>query len=1391
MGMIGIDIGSISVKVVVVDRAGEVVHDQYFRHKARPFEVARNALKALFQIHEIECLAATGSGAKTFASLVGASFVNEIVAVTRGIDHLHPQVRSAIDIGGEDSKLIWFEKGEGGESLQVKDFSMNGLCAAGTGAFLDQQASRLCFSIEEFSEIALRSKAPPRIAGRCTVFAKSDMIHLQQTATPDYEVVAGLCYALARNFKGNIAKGRSVVAPVAFIGGVAANAGMRKALQDVFSLEDAGFVVPEHYASVGAIGAVCAVTRESSTRVPFRGLDGLDEYLAERKPEEGHEPLALSETNRNVSYEIRKVSGKTTAYLGVDVGSISTNLVAVDEDHHVLAKRYLMTEGRPLEAVKKGLAEIGEEIAEFAEIVGAGTTGSGRYLTGDFIGADIVRNEITSQAEAAIDIDPDVDTIFEIGGQDSKYISIKNGAIVDFEMNKACAAGTGSFLEEQAERLDISIKEEFGRLALASKKPVKMGERCTVFIESDVVHNQQRGARTEDIVGGLSYSIVSNYLNKVVGDKRIGTKVFFQGGTAFNQGVVAAFEKILGMPIRVPPHHDVTGAIGVAMLAMKERNWEVSSFKGFDLSKRRYEISTFECSGCENLCEIRKVTVEGETPLYYGSRCEKYDVLRKTRRQVEQNLFEIREQALHAAYDRKVQGEPIGIPMILNTHDLLPFWKAFLSELGFSVILSDATNKKTIREGAENIIVETCFPIKLAHGHILNLIGKGLNRVFIPSVINLAQGTEGTLNTFACPYAQSIPYTARASIDFEGRGVRVDAPIVYFGRGREQALQNLIQYGKTLKRSKKEVRKAFDVAMEAQEIFYRRCSAAGFNALSEMGDQRKGMVIIGRPYNSADPGANLNIHKKLIDLGVMPIPLDMLPLTNGGECDEDLKNMYWGYGQKILRAAEFIRNRHNLHGIYITSFGCGPDSFITHFFKRVIGDRAFLQLEIDEHSADAGVVTRLEAFLDSVKNARAPSTNTRRFAPKFGANGGGRKIYIPNMADHSRALESVFKACGVQAEVMEESDDQTLYWGRKYTSGKECYPCILTTGDMVKVVKKEGFNRTKSAFFMPSGAGPCRFGQYNRFHRMVLEEMGFHDVPIYSPIQDHRLYQDLNLMGGRFSRLGWRAIVATDMITKMLHQVRPYEIVTGESDSAYKQSLAAICETLEQGQDGLRGVLEDSISRFRKVKITKERKPIVGVVGEIYIRSNRFSNNDLVRRIEEFGGEAWLAPISEWISYLNYVTKRNGLRKAGFGGFMQIMVTDYVQHRDERFLESIFGNWLNSGAEPKTDRIIEKASPYIDVSFEGEAILSVGKAADFIDNGVSGIINAMPFTCMPGTISSAVMRLLQNKYHAPIISVAYDGQSTTNITTRLEAFMYQVKEYFNRQHGSSGRNSRQ
>ena len=1460
MKFIGLDAGSVSVKLVVLDEKGNRLCSYYERHKGHPINVAleflnqvtnnelqvtkpkreKNDITDSSLITHHSSLSITGSAGRLIASILGIKPVNEIVAQAYSAHKLFPHIKTIIEMGGEDSKLILLDE----DGSSVKDFSMNSVCAAGTGSFLDQQAERLRLKIEEFSELALKSRKPPRIAGRCSVFAKSDMIHLQQIATPVEDIVAGLCFAVARNFKGTISRGRNLVPPVSFQGGVAANKGMARAFREIFGLDE--LFIPEDYALTGAIGA--ALKNISEGTVKYFDLSRLEDFLkSDRNAEAGYQPLidsyqptkqsivnsqqSIVKTNDQcpMTNDLSANPRRIKAYLGIDIGSISTNLAVIDEQGRLLSKRYLMTAGRPIDAVKQGLAETGEEIGDEIEIMGVGTTGSGRYMIADYVDADIVKNEITAQATAAAFIDKNVDTIFEIGGQDSKYVFLKDGVVVDFEMNKACAAGTGSFLEEQAEKLNISIKEEFERSAFSSKNPCRLGERCTVFMENSLMANLQKGTDKDDLLAGLAYSIVQNYINRVVAGKAIGENIFFQGGVAFNRSVVAAFEKYLGKKITVPPNHEVTGAIGMALIAMKhmkdrealsvtrdqldnslritDHASHSTTFKGFELSKRPYEVSSFECKGCPNVCEINRVKITGEKGLlFYGGRCEKYD-MRKKKTSSLPDLFSFRDEILWKEYnDRKALSvmsneledknlssfthhtsrithhAKIGIPYIFSFHDYLPFWTTLLWELGFDVEVSPRTNRQIVNLGLEGVLSEACFPVKVAHGHIRYLLDKNVDAIFLPSFINLNTPEDSFERGFACPHAQTIPYVSKAAFN----GIRTITPAVNLRLGRSFLLDELKKAFKLFGIKKSAISRAIDTAYKAQDEFNYAIKKKGSEVLSLIRDNAKDniIVIIGRTYNALDSGVNLEMPKKLADLGILSIPLDFLPLERYA-IDSEWPNMYWRSGQRILKAARFVKDNHNLYGIYIGNFLCGPDSFILKYFKKEMGKKPFLHLEIDEHSADAGIITRCEAFIDSIgnktKSYKLQSKDKRIISHQPSITGHlNRTIYIPRMADHAFALASAFERCGVSAEVLPESDKKTIDLARKYVSGKECYPCTVTTGDMVKKVMEPGFRPEKSAFFMPSGTGPCRFGQYNVFHRFVLNELGYKDVPIFSPNQDTTFYSDLGIIGKDFIMHAWKGIVVYELLNKCLHERRPYERYKGSADGLYGNYQKKLYLSLKSRNGDLDKIVKDIRKDFENLSVYKERKPFIGIIGEIFVRSHKFSNEDLIRKVEALGGEVWLAPIEEWIYYVNLMGLTKALLKKQRSAIINFLLKNYFQKRIEHRFARYFKGFLKTLKEPETKEILKKASPYVHRSFEGETILSIGKSIDLVEKGASGIINAMPFGCMPGTIVAALLRGVSRDYGIPCISIPYDGTESPTVDIQLEAFMDQSRHHSNK-----------
>ncbi len=1386
---LGLDIGSVSVNLVVLDPAGRVLREEYRRHLGEPYRTALALIQEVaadFPLADFRLAACTGMGGKVLAELLGCPFVNEVIALSRGTNHFHPEVKSIIDMGGEDAKLILVSQ-EGGKQV-IGDFAMNTMCAAGTGSFLDQQAHRLGYTIEEFSELALKSTTPPRIAGRCSVFAKSDMIHLQQGATPDYEIVAGLCQAVARNLKSNIAKGKKLAPPVALQGGVAHNQGVRKAFQEVLELAEGELIIPPHFCALGALGAAL-VAGENPPADFSLNLSRVEAHLA-REAEAEHplprlKPPAAPAQDRYAVAEPPPLGSDTEAYLGIDVGSISTNVVVIDRDMNVLAREYLMTAGRPLEAITEGLRRVGKRLEGRVKIMGAATTGSGRYLTGDFIGADVVRNEITAQATAAAAIDPTVDTIFEIGGQDSKFIALEHGAIVDFMMNKVCAAGTGSYLEEQAEKLGISIREEFGRLALEAESPVRMGERCTVFMESDIVHHQQRGAAKDDLVAGLSYSIVYNYLNKVVEDRRIGNNIFYQGATAANQGIVAAFEAVCGKAITVPPHHDVTGAIGAALLAQRERTWQESRFKGFHLADCKYTINSFECQSCPNRCEIRQVQIEGERPLFYGSRCEKYEVDTKRVQFDLPDLVKEREDLLYGEEPpREGPRGAVGLPRTMFFQELMPFFRTFLEELGFTVVLSPKTNKAVIRQGVECLAAEPCYPVKVAHGHVLDLLKAGVKRILLPSIIDLPHAHAEVRSGQVCPMVQSLAYTLPTAIDVASYGARLLTPVLYFGQGEKKLREGLRQLGRQLGVSRLAVDRAAAKAHAAQEDYYRRLQRRGREIMDALKPGERLMILVGRPYNALDPGMNLNLHRKLRQLGVLAMPMDFLPLDEAGNLEE-IKPMFWRFGQKILGAADFIRQDPRLYGIFITNFGCGPDSFIQHFFREQMRGKPYLEIEIDEHSSDVGAITRLEAFLDSLKNVSPRPVEVKASPYRHRVTGAlKRRIYLPPMTDHALALVAAFQACGGDAVLLPESDEETLALGRRLTSGKECYPLILTTGDLAKMLQRPDFDPERSAFFMPSANGPCRFGQYRRYHRLVLDELGYPQVPVYSPDQSETMYQEVGMMGEDFDRIAWRGVVAIDLLEKKLFQTRPYERYPGESDKVYQHFLDKTYQTLRD-RGNLDGVLREARRAFDDLALNGHGdKPLVGIVGEIYVRSNRFSNENTIREIEALGGEAMMPPVGEWLLYVTHGARQRAWSTRKYGLLLHLWLKHLVQTKDEHTLGHIFHGSLRNLQEPTIPQTLDMAKPYLHPSFEGEAILSMGKAEDFYRKGASGLVNLMPFTCMPGTVVNSLFnRFREDHDNIPFLNLSFDGQEQTHTRTRLEAFMYQVRQFRERRGG--------
>ncbi len=1006
---IGLDIGAVSLKMAAIgtedDRplfqqltrerdgffAGQfpaenplagrpLVLSRYRRIQGSPIQSTFDLLQEFYEHvpeKRVEGIRVTGSGSQLIARILGIYFENEFRAIAKGVRVFYPHARTVFEMGGESSKYLRLEPTATSKYLGIVDYSSSGDCAAGTGSFIDQQATRLLYKIEEVGKVATEAASAARIAGRCSVFAKSDMIHAQQKGYTTGQILRGLCDAVSRNFKSAIVKGREVTPPVAFIGAVGLNQGVTNAMREAFKLEDGQFFVPELNSWMGALGAAMFEAEEWRKKT-FKKIHQLQQHAQMKQQFACSDPLSMQNVlllrNHVQDTAVQPEPGKKIdAYLGIDIGSVSTNLVATDAEGNLLHEIYLRTQGRPIEVVDAGLREIEEVLGSILNVKGVGTTGSGRELIGELVGADTVNDEITAHKTGAMHVSnrlgmEPVDTIFEIGGQDSKFISIHKGVVVDFTMNEACAAGTGSFLEEQAEKLGIAIKEEFAKLALASQNPAKLGERCTVFMERDVTSLLLKGAEVGDLCAGLAYSVALNYLNRVVRGRKIGSVIYFQGGTAYNDAVAAAFSQILGKRIIVPPHNGVIGAIGMALIArdvMQTRGGE-SKFRGYSLHKVNFTTREFVCKACSNYCDMKEIVIEGQKS-YWGDKCsDKFRKRAKTdRKPVIPDLIEYRDEL----YDRLLK-QPVGkrgkvgIPRTTFFYDRFPFWQAYFRELGFEVITSPRTDGRIANTGDELAIAQPCFPIKVAHGHVQELLGSHVDFILLPNIVNEAvpDNSEGHL----CPWNQTLPFVVRAVPQVEPGREKILAPTINFRYGRKQVEKEMADYfARRLKISHSASNKAVTAAYASQGEFVDALQEAGAQALRRLDETKEpALVVVGRPYNIYDRSINCDIPRKLRAMyGVNVIPLDFLPVEQ-----EDIRevnpNMYWNSGRRILAAAQITKRHPNLHIVYISNFKCGPDSYIKSFMDDA-GGKPGLVLQFDGHTNDAGFITRCEAYLDS------------------------------------------------------------------------------------------------------------------------------------------------------------------------------------------------------------------------------------------------------------------------------------------------------------------------------------------------------------------------------------------------------------------------------------------
>jgi predicted CoA-substrate-specific enzyme activase len=1404
----GINIGSSSIKVVVLED-GKIVHSGVKAHDGDVHLTLSEMLKSPHVAPGIKTAATANDGLKQ----VRVKGVIEAIAIQETLHALKLRCKAVVSMGGEDLVVYVIDR----EGRIINSFSGN-KCASGTGEFFKQQLKRMDLDLDQGIQAGFGA-AVHKISSRCSVFMKSDCTHkLNKGEATKGDIVLSLSNVMAEKVQEFLKKAKIFEGRVILTGGLTKNPHLVSFLTR--AMPDIRFDVPDIAPFFEAYGAAVLAARDGQPMPDVKRLYS-DEHLSFEKIK------PLTEFRSQVTYMPPRhglIKSGHEYVLGIDGGSTTTKVALIDaETDEIVASYYGRTHGDPVAALKNCIREIRKEIHDEIgsldiNITLSATTGSSREILGVFMETPGVYNEILAHTTGTTYFDKEIDTIFEIGGQDAKYVYLKNNVPIDYAMNEACSAGTGSFLEESAKGdLNIESASEIGDIAEKAITPLKFGEHCSAFINSDIRKAIQEGAGKYNIVAGLVYSIVLNYLNRVVGNRAIGNRVVLQGGVAKNSAIPLAFAALINKPVIVPPDPELMGCFGVALLAKQKAAEGLLPRTSYDLDEiLNREIKTegeFPCKSCDNLCPIKKLRVGG-TLYFFGGRCNKYANSRKKIRIDEEHtedLIDLRHRLLfteYAADFKKTSAKrdiTVGIPQSFSVYSLWPLYSHYFDSLGVRVSLSEEIDK----EGLEKINAPFCFPGEIAHGMMGELTRKGCDFYFLPQFKN-TPSMEKNVHACLCPIVQGLPYYLRMA--FQIPDEKILRPVIDLDRGLDDGAGAFAAMAVQMGFTEAESARAFKKGIKAYQDFLARAREEGARAIEKAGKEgRIAIVLFGRPYNAFTHYANMGIPRKFASRGYTVIPFDFVPIEN----EEIYENMYWYFGQQNMKAAVRISKNRHLYLCYITNFSCAPDSFILHYLRWIHGTKPFLTLELDSHTADAGLDTRIEAFLDIIGGyARAGifqvgthfdmryetriidgtvkvvDTRTQDIIPMTDRR---IKLLLPNMgSETTEAMSVIARRYGIDAEALPVSDRETVQLARNVASGKECIPCLLVLGAFIQYFLRNGTDTERIyVLFMPITTGPCRTGQYAVFFDRILREGGYANIALLKLNSDN----SYNEMGSGFSRLAWHAICAGDAMKDLKSGIRVCLKDPAEGFRIAEQGWKQMLQVFEKGDlsNDLPKAIEimsqnlESLPRSRSVDEVKK----VMIVGEIFVRRDDYSVSTLVDKLTEWGILVRISGLSEWIHYLDWMREFRLRQKFREKGFLQKAFSDYYfklmtmkteftwKHHMQAKIESAFRkSGIFPSAPPGMDAVMVRAPEFTSSFFETEATLSPSVAAEAMNDGYSGIVIISPFACLPGRLIEAVYAPWARERNFPVLALENDGNVyPPNIISKINIFCLNVNDF--------------
>ena len=1406
---VGLDVGSTTVKIVVMDKDLNPIYENYRRHFSDTKNTVCSVLEDLLLKYPNNTftLALTGSGAMSAAKFLGVDFIQEVVSCKRAVEKYIPRTDVVIELGGEDAKIIYFD-----QSIEQR---MNGTCAGGTGAFLDQMASLLHTDTQGLNELAKNYKTIYPIASRCGVFAKTDIQPLINDGAAKEDIAASIFQAVVNQTISGLACGRPIRGNVAFLGGpLNYLPELRKRFIETLHLKDDEIIVPPEAHLLVAKGAAL----DSINTNPITP-DELAKKIENLKNSHDNTSKPLDPLFKNESeykafkerHDKDKVKRGTLdnyegdCYLGIDAGSTTTKLVLIDRDGKLLYSLYGSNEGNPLKSVMNMLKKLYHVLPEKAILRYSGVTGYGESLIQTALNVDLNEIETIAHYTAAKEFEPDVTSIVDIGGQDMKYIKMKNGSIDNIMLNEACSSGCGSFIETFAKSLNIEISE-FVKEAIKSKTPVDLGSRCTVFMNSKIKQAQKEGYSVGDISAGLSYSVIKNAIQKVMKVRDVetlGDHIVVQGGTFYNDAVLRAFELIVGKNVVRPDIAGLMGAYGMALLSKEqyEANLDMEHrstiLREDELDKLEIKVTHTRCGICENHCKLTINKFSNGQIHVSGNRCER-GAGAITKKKDLPNLVQYKYKRIFdytPLEEEYATRGTIGIPRVLNMYEDYPFWFTFLTSLGFRVILSEKSTRATYEKGMESMPSESvCYPAKLSHGHVESLLEQGIKTIFYPCIPYSRKEYEKADNHYNCPIVISYSEVLKNNVeDLKAPGVKFINP--FLPLDKKNLVKKILQLDefKEYNFTKAELEEAADKA----EAEYQKCKAdirqKGAETVKYIEDNNlKGIVLAGRPYH-IDPEINHGIDTLITSLGLCVLTEDSV--SDKVEVKRPLRVVdQWVFHARLYAAADFVGKHDCLELVQLNSFGCGVDAVTTDQVEEILSSygKMYTLIKIDEVNNLGAVRIRIRSLLASMK---------KREQEKIEAKGDGeyeihKKIFTKNMRKdytilcpqmapiHFELIETAARASGYNVELLRDCTPKTVDTGLKYVNNDACYPSILVTGQMIEALQSGKYDVNKTALIISQTGGGCRATNYIGFIRKALKDAGFANVPVISlNFVGMEKMPGFKLTVPLIERL-FKAVIYADLLQKMLTKNRAYEVNKGETKALFDTWMDKCKKLLTKSTNKeFKQSIYDIVNDFEKIELdTSVEKPKVGIVGEVLIKYHPFGNNHVADILEQEGAEVILPDFMGFVKFMathriTFNKLLNTNKTSAKISKVAIKLIDIL----EKDVKIALANSKKGYLQPcDIWHLEDKVKDILSIGNQtGEGWFLTAEMIEYIENGIPNIVCVQPFACLPNhVVGKGVIKTIRSKFpEANISPIDYDpGASEANQTNRIKLLMTVAKD---------------